>query len=170
MNQRVYVNALEWLVIACLAVMVGVTFVSTAIRYLMPGMGGLYWAEEVTRYVSIWMVFLVSGLAVRYGVHLHVDLVTTHLPAKVQRALLIFVSVLMLGFEGVLVYFGTVVAASNMAQQSSSLELPIGYVYAAIPVGGALMIFESLRALLSAIRGEGKTIPDSRTEFNLSVD
>jgi len=151
-NQANYVRVVEWLAILCLAAMVAVTFTSTAIRYLVPGWGGIYWAEEVTRYTSIWMVFLASGLGVRYGVHLHVDLLTARLPAAVQRLLVIVSCVLMLVFEGVLVWFGTEVMVSNMDQQSSSLLMPMGVVYAAIPVGGMLMLFETLRVLLAKIR------------------
>jgi len=147
-----YVDTVEWIIIGCLAVMVAITFVSTAIRYLVPGMGGIYWAEEVSRYTSIWMVFLGAGLGVRYGVHLHVDLVTAQLPRAVQRALRIGSCILMLAFEFVLVYFGTIVAASNMDQQSSSLLMPMGYIYAAIPAGGLLMMFETLRELVRILR------------------
>src|SRR4051794_30071075 len=152
-KQPVYVRVIEWLAIACLAVMVAVTFTSTAIRYLLPGWGGIYWAEEVTRYTSIWMIFLASGIGVRYGVHLHVDLLTARLPLPIQRALILFTCVLMLVFEAVLVYFGAEVTISNMDQQSSSLLMPIGVVYAAIPVGGVLMIIETVRVLFNAYRG-----------------
>lgn len=152
MAQRIYVRLVEWLVILALAVMVAVTFISTAIRFLVPGMGGIFWAEEVTRYICIWMVFLASGLGVRYGVHLHVDLVTARLPDKVQLTLVVISCLLMVGFEVVLIWYGAIVAFSNMDQQSSSLLLPMGIFYAAIPVGGALMMFETLRVLIRAIR------------------
>ena len=152
MSQTSFVKTVEWLAIACLAVMVAITFASTAVRFLVPGWGGIYWAEEVTRYTSIWMVFLGSGLGVRYGVHLHVDLVTARLPIGLQRTLTMLSCVLMMAFEGVLVYFGTIVALSNMDQQSSSLLIPMGVVYAAIPVGGLLMLFETVRVLIATIR------------------
>ena len=152
MSQANFVRTVEWLAIGCLAIMVAITFASTAVRFLVPGWGGIYWAEEVTRYTSIWMVFLASGLGVRYGVHLHVDLVTARLPSGAQRLLTMLSCVLMMIFEGVLVYFGTVVALSNMGQQSSSLLIPIGVVYAAIPVGGLLMLFETVRVLIATIR------------------
>lgn len=152
MSQKVYVQTVEWIAIFALAVMVAVTFASTAVRFLVPGMGGIYWAEEVTRYLCIWMVFLASGLGVRYGVHLHVDLLTAKLPAPVQRTLTILSCLLMMVFEVVLLYWGGVVALSNMDQQSSSLTMPMGVAYAAIPVGGALMLFETIRVLLNTIR------------------
>lgn len=152
MTRNRYVQAIEWIAVACLAVMVAVTFASTAIRFLVPGMGGIYWAEEVTRYTSIWMVFVAGALGIRYGVHLHVDLITSRLPPTPRRALRVFTCLLMLVFEGVLVWYGTMVMLSNMDQQSSSLLFPMGYVYAAIPVGGLLMGFETVRALLQALR------------------
>lgn len=152
MSQSQFVSLIEWLAIACLAAMVAITFTSTAIRFLVPGWGGIYWAEEVTRYTSIWMVFLASGLGVRYGVHLHVDLLTSRLPSAAQRFLSILACILMMGFEGVLIYYGTVVAISNMDQQSSSLLIPMGVVYAAIPVGGALMLFETIRVMVAVVR------------------
>lgn len=153
MPSSLYFRWLERTVIACLVVMVAVTLASTLIRFLVPGMGGIYWAEEVTRYTSVWMVFLGAALGLRYGVHLHVDLIVARLPAAVQLPLKIGTCLLMLCFEGVLVWYGTIVAYSNLDQQSSSLLLPMGYVYAAIPVGGLLMIYETLRALVRSLRG-----------------
>ena len=70
-----------------------------------------------------------------------------------RRALRVGSCVLMLAFEAVLVWFGTIVAVSNMEQQSSSLLLPMGYFYAAIPAGGAIMMYETVRVLLRTIRG-----------------
>ena len=143
---RLYVGLIETLLIIGLVVMVALTFASTMIR-LVPGYGGIYWAEEVTRYVSVWVVFLGAGLGVRFGIHLNVDLFTAALPAGAQRALVILSLLLMLIFETILVYYGTQLTISNYDQQSASLRLPMAYAYGAIPVGGALMLFETLRLL-----------------------
>lgn len=154
MFARLYLHVLIWLIVLSLAVMVAVTFASTAIRFLVPGMGGIYWAEEITRYVSVWMVFLAAALGIRYGVHLHVDLVIAALPPNVRRAASVLICALVMSFEGVLVYFGTIVTISNMDQQSSSLLIPMGYFYAAIPVGGFLMLCETIRALVRTLAGK----------------
>jgi C4-dicarboxylate transporter DctQ subunit len=158
--ERFYVRTVEALVIAGLALMVAITFVSTVLR-MLAGSGGLYWAEEITRYTSIWVVFLASGLTIRYGVHFRVDLLVAKLPARMQAAIAVIVCLLMLSFEAVLIYFGTVVAVSNMDQQSTSLEFPMGYAYAAIPVGGVLMMYETVRAFLATFRrGAAGAVPD----------
>jgi TRAP-type C4-dicarboxylate transport system permease small subunit len=138
-------------------VMVALTFASTMIR-LVPGYGGIYWAEEVTRYVSVWVVFLGAGLGVRFGIHLNVDLLTSAVQAGVQRALVLTSLALMLIFEFVLVYYGTQLTISNYDQQSASLRLPMAYAYAAIPVGGALMLLETLRLLVLELAGRRPTL------------
>ena len=75
---RVYIATIETLIILGLVSMVTLTFASTVVR--TAGYGGIFWAEEITRYISIWVVFLASGLGVRYGIHLSVDMVVALLP------------------------------------------------------------------------------------------
>src|SRR4051812_13188825 len=123
--QRAYVRITETLVILCLLVMVAVSFVSTLLRGV-PGWGGLFWAEEITRYACIWMIFLASGLTIRFGVHFRVDLLTARLPASAQTAFNIFAAALMIWFEATLIWFGSIVTISNMDQQSTSLQFPMG--------------------------------------------
>lgn len=144
MFDRIYVRTIEILVFIALTAMVGIGFVSTAIR-AVPGWGGLFWAEEIIRYACIWMVFLCSGLTIRYGIHFRVDLLLNLLPKRVAVGLGMFAVAVMIWFEVVLIWFGTKVTILNMDQQSTSLEFPMGYVYVAIPIGGALMLFETLR-------------------------
>jgi len=144
MLDRLYVLTIEVLVFAALAAMVGIGFASTVLR-AVPGWGGLYWSEEIIRYACIWMVFLCSGLTIRYGIHFRVDLLLARLPKAAAISLGLFAVALMIWFEVVLIWFGSQVTLLNMEQQSTSLEFPMGYVYVAIPIGGVLMLFETLR-------------------------
>jgi C4-dicarboxylate transporter DctQ subunit len=146
MADRIYVRIVETLIIVGLTLMIALSFISTILRFV-PTVGGIYWAEELTRYTSIWVVFIAGGLGIRHGIHLGVDVFIARLPAAARRITSIITYLLMLVFEGVLLYFGAMVTAWNVAQQSSSLEVPMSTFYAAIPVGAAMMIFETLRAL-----------------------
>jgi TRAP-type C4-dicarboxylate transport system permease small subunit len=159
MLDRLYVKVIEILVFVAIAAMVGIGFVSTVLR-AVPGQGGLYWAEEIIRYACIWMVFLCSGLTIRYGIHFRVDLVLARLPRRAGIALALFAVTVMIWFEVILIWFGSKVTLMNMEQQSTSLEFPMGYVYVAIPIGGALMLFETLR-LAWTIWNRGEPIPAS---------
>ncbi len=152
MLDRIYIRTIEILVMLAFVSMVAIGFVSTVLRGV-PGWGGLYWAEEIIRYACIWMVFLASGLTIRYAVHFRVDLLFSLFPARGQRWFWYFAFAVMIWFELVLIWFGSRVTILNMEQQSTSLEFPMGYVYAALPVGGALMLFETLRLARIVWRG-----------------
>ena len=89
MLDRLYVITIEVLVSLALAAMVGIGFVSTVLRWV-PGSGGLYWSEEIIRYACIWMVFLCSGLTIRYGIHFRVDLLLNRLPKRAAIGLSLF--------------------------------------------------------------------------------
>lgn len=49
-----------------------------------------------------------------------------------------------IAFSGLLIYGGYEVALNNMAQASPALRIPLGYVYAALPVGGSLILIGTL--------------------------
>jgi TRAP-type C4-dicarboxylate transport system permease small subunit len=159
MLDRLYVRTIEVLVFLTLTTMVGIGFVSTALR-AMPGSGGLYWSEEIIRYACIWTVFLCSGLTIRYGIHFRVDLLLSKLPRRAAVGLALFAVAVMVWFELVLIWFGSKVTMLNMEQQSTSLEFPMGYVYVAIPIGGLLMLYETLR-LAKTIWQTGQPVPVS---------
>jgi C4-dicarboxylate transporter DctQ subunit len=149
---NLYIKSVETLIILGLCIMVGLTFTSAMIRFI-PGFGGIFWAEEVTRYVSIWVVFLAAGLGMRYGIHLSVDMVALALPEPLRRSLFVFAYVVSILFQGVLVYYGVQLSISNYAQQSASLQMPMTYAYAAIPVGGFIMLCETLRLIRLELTG-----------------
>lgn len=159
MLDRLYVRTIEVLVFLTLTGMVGIGFVSTAMRAL-PDSGGLYWSEEIIRYACIWTVFLCSGLTIRYGIHFRVDLLLSKLPRRAAVGLALFAVAVMVWFELVLIWFGSKVTMLNMEQQSTSLEFPMGYVYVAIPIGGLLMLYETLR-LAKTIWQTGQPVPVS---------
>ena len=59
MYERHFVTVNEWLVLLMLAAMAVIVFTNVALRYLTNF--SLTWAEEVARYLMIWMTFSVQG-------------------------------------------------------------------------------------------------------------
>lgn len=153
---ELYVKTLERFVILGLVAIVGLTLANTFVRFA--GHGGIYWAEEISRYTSIWVVFIAAGLGVRFWIHLNVDLFTVMLPAPVQRPLMVFCLLLTMVFQSVLIWFGTLLTISNHAQQSASLQMPMSFAYAAIPVGALIMFCETARLIVREIRGQPREI------------
>jgi tripartite ATP-independent transporter DctM subunit len=126
-----------------LAIVLVITWQVTA-RYI-PDIRVPRWTEEISLILMVWLAMLGSGLAVRAGEHLSVDVVTRQLPKVVQRWLERSVWLGVAGFGGYLTYYGYELSQRTMMQTFAATQLPVGYMYLGIPFGGALVALYSLR-------------------------
>ena len=135
--QAWFVRLNQWVVIALMAGMAVLVFANVVSRYLFNY--SIIWVEELTRYMMVWVGFLGSGLVLRYGAHIGVDLFQDLLPASAARALrgaivallgVTFLSMAWLGFR---------YAAFAWDQETAVLNWSTGLVYLAIPIGSLLM-------------------------------
>lgn len=110
------------------------------------------WVEEVIRYGFIWMFFLSMGEVTRTGSHLALDILPGYLHGKTRRALDVFIEAANIVFLAILVWYSWRVALINMNQNSPALIIPYGYIYMAIPVGGAIMILFGLQRIVRLVR------------------
>lgn len=121
----------------------------------------LTWSEELARYLQIWMVMLGAAVMMRKGGHLAIDLVTASLPPKVKRVTDILVYIAIIVFFGIVVWQGIPVTMNAMKQHSPAMQANMGYVYMALPVGGALILME---AVIRFIRFITTGSSDEKTE------
>jgi tripartite ATP-independent transporter DctM subunit len=126
-----------------LAIVLVISWQVTA-RYI-PDIRVPRWTEEVSLIFMVWLAMLGSGLAVRAGEHLSVDIVTRQLPKRVQRWLERVVWLGFAGFGGYLMWYGLELSQRTMTQTFAATQLPVGWMYLGLPFGGALMAFYSLR-------------------------
>lgn len=127
-------------------------FASVIWRYVLNN--SIIWAEELIRYMFIWLFFLAMPEVTRCGAHLALDLLPNKLTGNARKALLVAIEVLCIVFDIVIMIYGSKIAAINMAQRTASLRIPYGYVYAAIPVGAAIMLVFSARRIVLILEGK----------------
>jgi C4-dicarboxylate transporter, DctQ subunit len=119
-------------------------------RYIDPE-HAITWAEEVIVYTAVWAVMLVASDLVRTNAHVRPDLVLRLLPPGAQRWVEVFNCLVAIGFTFGMVWYGweVVDTAVLLDQRSSSdLQFPIWIYYAALPVGGLLMLLRYCVRLL----------------------
>jgi len=131
-------RGIEWVLIALSMGIALVVFLQVVFRYLLRQ--PLYWSEELPRYLLIWMSFLAAGLAQKSESHINITLCLTWLPRRAQRWIHLAANLVILAFLGILVYSGTLVTRITAYHRSTALQLPMGLVYAAVPVGALLMM------------------------------
>ena len=131
----------RWVVIIILAAMALMVFTNVALRFLTDE--SILWVEEVSRYLMIWLTFLGAGLVMRYGGHIGIDTLQDSFP---RHAVLVrwIVVLLLLGFFGFMVWIGSRYAMLTWGQTTPVLQIPVGIVYLAMPVGFGLLIVHLL--------------------------
>ena len=114
------------------------------------------WAEEVTRYAIVWMVFVGGSVAARKGAHIGVDVLARLLGERpVRKILMVGVDLLCVAFSVFLVVFGweLVAQAREFGQITPALQIPLWTVQLAIPVGGVLMGLRFSQRVLGELKG-----------------
>jgi TRAP-type C4-dicarboxylate transport system permease small subunit len=136
--ERALVAANRWLLIVLLAAMACIVFANVVLRYTTGD--SIVWAEEVARHMMIWVTFLGAGLVLRFGGHVAIDNLHSAIGTRAARVLR---RVIVLG----LALFFVVMAISSSQyvwatrfQTTAATDIPISYVYAAMPVGFVLML------------------------------
>lgn len=147
------------------AAMVTVILYQIVLRYCFAAAN--VWAEELARFMFVWVTTLGASIAIRRNVHLRVDLVVDFLKPKPRFILQIITYTAILIFLIYLCRLGIDLMGRTMINKSAGLRIPMAYPYAAIPVGGTFMILsciefiakkvEALRELGKPARPQGET-------------
>lgn len=139
----------EYSLILCLAVMGIVLFVQIIMRTFFSA--PLKWAEELARYLQIWITFLGIGYGIRRGSHIGMTLLKDRLPPILKAICGLIVDVA--GFLAFIVLFRTslqFLAYQNVV--STAMELPMQLVYLVIPVGAVIYMAYDMGMIVSDIR------------------
>lgn len=114
------------------------------------------WVEEMIRFLFVWASCVGAAIGVKEHIHIGIDVLTNLLPKLGQRIVAMIVQVILCGFDVFLIKFGVNLVNQTMKQPSAGLQIPMGYVYWAIPVLGGLGIFYSVREIVRLAKGEAK--------------
>jgi TRAP-type transport system small permease protein len=133
-----------------LAVMSGAVVLQVVMRFL--GWTGIDGLDEVPRYLFVWLVMIGAASAMQRGQHTVLDYFINRLSPRGRALVLILTNAVGIALFAYLIKLSLVLVPNAQLQTSPGLELPLGYVYAAIPVGSALIILPMLRNIFIALR------------------
>lgn len=123
---------------ALMGTMVIVVAMQIFARYVLGD--SLSWTDEMARFLMVWITFLFAGISFRRGEMIAVEILSQKLPKLARLFLMIAGALASILLFGLLAWFGYSYAEWNMIQVSSALQLPLYYVYLAVPVGCGLMV------------------------------
>lgn len=134
------------------AAIASLLFINVLLRYIFVAPIG--WAEELSLYLIVWVVFVGSSVAVRTQSHIGVDLLPLVLPPAARRLLAMFVAILILVFMAVFFYFSGAhtLRIYRSGQLTPVMLAPMWLTYLAMPVGSALMFLRTAQMLSRLVR------------------
>jgi TRAP-type C4-dicarboxylate transport system permease small subunit len=128
--------------IALLSAMAVIIFSNVILRYSTNQ--SIEWAEEVARYMMVWLTFLGAGPVLRYGGHIAVENLQDSVPLAWARAIRVFIAVMLTVFFSFIIWYGVIYVDRVQFQMTPTTQVSMSWVYAAMPVGGALLLLHWL--------------------------
>lgn len=147
MNQlkRIVDVLLAYAIICISSLLVICVLWQVASRYIL-GTPSVF-TDEVARFMFMWVGLVGAAYATSQKRHLAIDLLTQKLTGAPKKYLEIFILLATMTFVSMVMIYGgmnLVTKTLSSGQISPALGIPMGWVYIAIPVSGAAILFYSI--------------------------
>jgi TRAP-type C4-dicarboxylate transport system permease small subunit len=136
--RRAFGNLVEGALLVLMVVLCVDVFLGVFSRYVL--VRTFTWYDEIARLCFVWMVFLGAAVGVRRSAHFRLHLLVDRFGRRTARAAQVLAVIVVAGFGAVLIWQGLNLVELGQFQQTPVMGLSKAYVYASMPVGGALMI------------------------------
>jgi len=120
-------------IVACIGGMVAIVGSQVFARYVLNSSFG--WADELSRLLFVWSIFLAIPIGIRKGSHIGVELLTARLPSTVRHMLLRVVMASAAALMMVVAYQSAVIAVLQWDELMVSLDISAGLFTLALVVG-----------------------------------
>lgn len=127
-------------------------FVNVVLRYWF--LAPIAWAEELTLYIMVWIVFVGSSVAIRTRGHIAIDLLPLVLSPAGRQRLAFVIALTILVFLAVFFYYSGqhTLRVRGSAQVTPVMQAPMWLAYLAMPAGSALMFLRTCQLVRRLIR------------------
>ncbi len=145
-------KALEALIVLLLAAMVALVFANAMARYFFDYI--IVVADELSRFMFIWLTFAGAAVAHRQFLHLSMQLLVGAMPAASWKYFMIITDVLVLICCLLMVWGGVLVWNVNATLVSPVLQVPMSAVHGVALFSAILMTLSTLHRLYRLVTGK----------------
>lgn len=102
-------------------------------------------SEELAKYCFVWLVMFGAAFVFGENGHMRIEFIQDSMPKKIRMIAQVFIEVSIIAFSAlVLISGGLTTTKIAWTQMSAALNVPVGYLYAVMPVSGFFIIFYCL--------------------------
>lgn len=151
--------------------LVAAIFIEVVCRYFL--FISVAWAEELTRYLFIWLTYIGSAYAIYYGQHTEIDVLQQVIlksksknREKGLKALRIAAIVSTFVFLVVFgkVFFDYMMVIWAKIQTSPTMHIPMGYIYLPVFIGTVMAALHEVYMFVSEVFGTDSTDGAAKAE------
>jgi len=151
-------KVLNVLVVSIFLLMTSLMFAQILGRFVFKN--GIFWAEELSSYSMITMVYLAAGLACKNKDHIAVTFLDEALKGNVRKIYKLIISLIGIVFLVIIAKIGFSVLPLVASQRSASMQITMNLVYMMIPIGSCIMIFYLIIEMLELLFGINNNKPE----------
>ncbi|MGZ3218149.1 TRAP transporter small permease [Paracoccus sp. T5] len=112
--------------------------------------------DELARFLFMWLALVGGAYTYGQGRHLAIDLLPTSLSGRRRQVNEVLITLLIAGFAAVVMVWGGLQLVQRTlasGQISPSLQVPMGWVYGAVPLSGLIIIAYAVANIGRIARG-----------------
>lgn len=144
-------SLIKHLVFIVLSIMLVSAFLQVLYRYVIES--SLTWTDELTRYLFIWLIFIGVAFSVRRNGHIAIESIFLFLKDHQKKNYKRIIYIIQILFFLFLSVIGFYFVFTNFGNVSPSLQVPMGFVYLALPVGSLFSMIFLLEKLIYPEKG-----------------
>ena len=139
------------LVVSSIA-MTAIVFIQVVMRYVFKS--AFPWAEEIARYLFIWIIYLGISYSCRTRRHVRVTFVINRLNETPRRVIILFGDLLFFIYCLFIVIYGVRlnINTHKLQQYAMSIRLPLVFLYSSVVVGAFLSAVRLVQNMANKIR------------------
>jgi len=155
---------LEILIVFLIMLMTGLMFAQVLGRFIFQN--GLFWAEELSRFIMITLVYLGAGIACKNKDHISITILNgilkdTGIKNKIHK---LIVALLNIAFLAIVAKIGFSVLSVVSSQKSANMQITMNLIYMVIPIGSCIMIFYLIVEIIQLFAGQKINCSGNETE------
>lgn len=120
-------HAINFIIALCVSGMTILIFTNVILRYVFHS--GITWAEEMSRFMFIWMVFLGSILVLKDESHIGMEILVRRVPEKIRRFLLMIGNIIILFISLVVLIGSWKMTLASIGGKAPATGLPLTLMY-----------------------------------------
>lgn len=162
----IYTHIEEILVVILLSLMSVV--VTLQVFYRLVLQNPLIWTEELATILFVWVVMIGASLALKLKEHFAVELLHKKLGSEDRRLGGIIVGLSLIVFSLLILVEGVKLTLLSVGVTTAAMEISRVYLFAALPVGGILMLLRSIELLYQYATWKADTTPKEPGDETIS--